>query len=146
MNKFVASLVLSLLSCASVAQEQVAALETGAKLPEFKAVFKFSNTGNVGDVSLSDASGLSGLLSIGGNRCFFKDKVQAKEIDGRYVIKIDRLSAFTPGDTFCEIDLTISIDQKAGMFGSKTGRMEWVYRSLENRVANATFSFTAKAN
>lgn len=137
MNKFVASLVLALCSCASVAQEQVAALETGARLPEFVTTYKFSTGNYVNDISLTEVSGLTGRLKVEGTKCFIDAKVSAKDNGENFEIIV---SGMTPRNTadaaFCGgITQTLVIPKKPGMFGTRTGVMN-------SQTARATFSFS----
>lgn len=119
----------------------VASAQEEAKLPEFKTFLSFVNTTNRADISMSEVSGLSGRLKIGGDRCMFDEVVHAEKKGGDFIIKLDMKPRDPVHTAFCTIKVTITLPQKPGAFGSTLGTMEWVYASLNGRVAHAKFSF-----
>jgi hypothetical protein len=124
--------VLLTLSAAVAAQEEV-------KLPEFNTFFSFVNTGNRGDISMSEASGLSARLKMNNTRCFLDEVVTAQDKGDDLVIKVD-LKPVVPNDlAYCKIAVTITMPKQTGAFG-RTSKMEWVYARLNGHVAHARFS------
>lgn len=143
MNKFAISLAIALVSCASVAQIQVAAVDPAAKLPEFKTLYKFSSNGYVNNISLTAVSGMSGKLYLEGTKCFIDAVITAQVVDENFEIVVEQMTPRTPADAaFCTgIKHTITLPQGKGVLGHVTGKMDVVYPS-SGRKSTAFFSFS----
>ena len=139
MNKFLFSLILALVSCACVAQTQVAALDSAAKLPEFKTLYTLSS-GFKNNISLTPETDKTARLKIGGERCFLDKTVEVKELSDRFEMVVATMSATNASDVgFCDRQSVVTISKQKNLFGKYQGTWE---TSGANRPPNfGSFSF-----